>query len=195
MNSRITDRQMFFMLFVTLTTYTIINVPKVIAQGVGTGGWFTLLITSLFFAAFVALIVRLNSAFPGLMLAEYSRQIVGKVFAIVLSLYFLVYFLLIAVYLNIQLISVLKAVFYPKTPQWVMLITSLIVFGFAAYRGVNSVARFFEIVGTVFLFTAVAVHLVMLQQGNPQEIRPFFRASQLKHYLLGTKDVIISFLG
>lgn len=195
MNSHITNRQMFFLLFVTLTTYTTISVPKVIAQGVGTGGWFTLLITSLFFAVFVALIVRLNSAFPGQVLCEYSQQIVGKVFAYALSVYFLAYFLLVSVYLNMHLAFVLKAAFYPKTPQWVMLIASVTVFGFAAYHGVNSVARFFEIIGSVFLLTAICVHVVMLLQGNPQEIRPFFRASQLKQYLLGTKDIIISFLG
>lgn len=195
MKSYITNRQMFFLLLLTLTSYTVISIPKVIAENVGTGGWLTLMIASLFFAAFVSLIVRLNNAFPGLMLYEYSQQIVGKILAYVLALYFLAYFLVVSVYLNMQLASVLKAEFYPRTPQWAMLIASVLVFGYVAYRGVNGVARFFEVIGTVFLITAVGVHVVMLLQGNLQEIRPFFRASQLKDYLLGTKDVIISFLG
>lgn len=195
MKSSITDRQLFFVLFLTLTTYTVISIPKVIAQASGSGGWVTLLITALLFAAFAAVIVRLNSAFPGLMLYEYSRRIVGTFPACILALYFICYFFLISVYLSIQLTSVLKAEFYPKTPGWAMLVASVIVFGAIAYRGPVNVARFFEIIGVVFLVTAIVTHLVMFQQGRPEEIRPLFRASKLKEYLFGIKDVIVAFLG
>ena len=65
MKSSLTNRQLFFLLLLTLTAYTVISIPKIIAQGAGTGGWLSLMITALAFAAFAAMIVRLNSAFPG----------------------------------------------------------------------------------------------------------------------------------
>ena len=148
MKSSITNRQMFFLLFVTLTTYTIISIPKVIAQGPGTGGWVSLIVTSLFFAVFVAAIVRLNSAFPGMMLFEYSARIVGKVSTYLIVSYFLLYFSLVSAFLSIQLTAVLRAEFYPETPRWAMLTVSMIVFGVVAYRGITSVGRFFEVIGT-----------------------------------------------
>ena len=70
------------------------------------------------------------------------------------------------------LTAVLRAGFYPRTPRWAMLIVSVVVFGIVAYRGVVSVARFFEVIGTVFVITAVAVHFVMLLQGDPREVLP-----------------------
>lgn len=53
----------------------------------------------------------------------------------VLALYFILYFLMVSAYLNIQLTTVLRAEFYPKTPQWAMIVASVIVFGIVAHRG------------------------------------------------------------
>jgi hypothetical protein len=78
LKSSVTDRQIFFLLFLTLTAYTIISIPKVIAQGVGPDRWVALTITSLFFAVFAVIIVRLNSAFPGMMLFDYCQRIAGR---------------------------------------------------------------------------------------------------------------------
>jgi spore germination protein (amino acid permease) len=195
LKNSISNRQMFFLLLLTLTTYTVISIPKIIAQGPGTGGWFSLMITSLLFAIFAAVIVRLNSAFPGMTLAEYSRLIVGKSLTYILIIYFIVFLLSISIYLILQLTMVLRASFYPKTPQWAMTVVSVIVFGIVSYRGTVSIARFFEIIGTIFVITAVSTHFVMLLQGDLREIQPFFRVSKLPEYLLGIKDCLFAYLG
>jgi len=153
------------------------------------------MIAALFFALCALLIVRLNSAFPGMMLYDYSRQIMGKVVAYALAVYFALYFLLVAVHLNIQLTDVLRVEFYPKTPHWAILMVTVLVTGSIAHRGVTNVGRFFELIGAVFVVTAVMTHVVMITQGSLQEILPLFRASQIPKYLAGTKDVEISFLG
>jgi spore germination protein (amino acid permease) len=193
--SSITNRQLFFLLFLTLTTYTIISIPEVVAQGPGSGGWLSILVASLFFAASAALIVRLNSAFPGMMLYDYTGQIVGKFFAVLFAVYFILYFLLVSTYLNHQLTSVLRAEFYPMTPERVMLVVSVLVFGCVAYRGVTNVARFFEILGIIVLITAIITNAIMAYQGDLHEIMPFFRASKWKEYLFGVKDMVLAFLG
>lgn len=195
MHSSVSNRQMFFLLLLTLTAYTVISIPNVISQTSGTGGWLSLMITAFLFAVFVVVIVRLNSAFPGMMLFEYSQRIVGRIMAYVLAVYFILYFLMISAYLNVQLSAVLRAGFYPKTPQWAMTIASAIVFGIVAHRGVASVARFFEVIGTIFVITAVATHFVMLLQGDLREVQPFFHTSKLPEYLLGVKDCLFAFLG
>lgn len=161
LKSSVTDRQIFFLLFLTLTSYTIISISKVIAQGVGSDGWVALTITSLVFAVFAAIIVRLNSAFPGMMLFDYCQRIAGKFLAYVVAIYFILYFLMVSAYLNTQLAQVLREEFYPKTPSWAMLVSGVLVFGWVAQRGVTGVARFFEIIGTVYVITAIATHIVM----------------------------------
>jgi spore germination protein (amino acid permease) len=195
LKSSITDRQMAFLLFVTLVSYSRISITKTLVQSAGTGGWFPLMVTALFFAAFVWVIVRLNSAFPGMTLFDYGQRITGKVLGYAFAAYFMVYFLLTLGFLSMKLTEVLKAEFYPKTPEWATLISSIFVCGFVAYRGVTGVARFFEVTGTVFLIFAAITYSAMLYQGNLQEIRPFFRASKLPDYLLAIKDTVTPFLG
>lgn len=68
MHSSVSNRQMFFLLLLTLTAYTVISIPNVISQTSGTGGWLSLMITALLFAVFAVILVRLNSAFPGMTL-------------------------------------------------------------------------------------------------------------------------------
>ncbi len=193
--SAVTNRQIFFLLYLTLTTYTIINIPKVLAQQAGRAAWVPILLVAAVFSLFVIIIVHLGNMFPGKMLFEYSQEIVGKFLAYVLSFYMVVYFSMVAIFFNIQLANVLKAEFFPKTPFWAMLIAGVAVFGCIAYKGVNSVARFFEIIGPIYLFTAIATHVIMLTQGNLNSIQPLFQASQMPRYLTATKDVILSFLG
>ncbi|MEA4897532.1 MAG: endospore germination permease [Christensenellaceae bacterium] len=195
MQSSVSNRQIFFLLLLTMTAYTVISVPKVIAQGAGTGGWLSLMITSLLFAVSAVVIVRLNSAFPGMMLFEYSQRIVGRIMAYALAFYYILYFFVISAYLNVQLTAVLRVGFYPKTPEWAMTIVSVIVFGIVAHRGVVSVARFFEVIGTIFVITGIVTHFVMLLQGDLREVQPFFRASKIPEYLLGVKDCLFAFLG
>lgn len=195
MKSSVTDRQIFFLLFLTLTAYTVISIPKIIAQDAGSGGWTTLLLAALFFALCAWLIVRLNCAFPGMMLYDYSRRIAGKAVAYALAAYFALYFLLVSAHLNTQLTEVLRAEFYPKTPQWMMLMVTVFVAGSIAHRGVTNVGRFFELIGAVFLITAITTHVIMALQGNPREVLPLFRASKIPKYLAGVRDVEIAFLG
>jgi spore germination protein len=195
MKSEVTNRQIAILLFLTLTTYTVINIPKVMAQRAGTGSWLPILAMAVVFSLFAALITKLGNMFQGKMLFDYSREIVGAFMSYVFLIYFIAYFLLICTYLIIELSSVLKAEFFPKTPKWATLTAGVLVFGFIAYKGISGVARFFEIIGPVFIVTSVGVHLIMLTQGNVSNILPLFRASEMPRYLLAAKDAILPFLG
>ncbi len=195
MEGDVTNRQIALLLFLTLTTYTIINIPKVMAQHAGSGAWLPVLAMSVLFAVLVVLITRLGSMFPGKVLFEYSRVIVGTFLAYVFLIFFIAYFFMISVYLNTELASVLKAEFFPKTPKWATLIAGVAVFGCIAYKGVKGVTRFFEIIGPVFLITAIAVHLIMLAQGQASNILPLFRTSEVPRYLAAAKETILPYLG
>ncbi len=195
MKSDVSNRQIFFLLYLTLSTYTLISIPKVLAERAGTGAWVPILIMTAVFSLLVVLVVRLGNKFPGRMLFDYSQEIAGKFFGYVLSIFYALYFLLISVYLNVQLTNVLKAEFFPKTPDWAMLVAGVAVFGCMAYKGVNSVVRFIEVIGPVYLLTAISIHFVMLLQGDINNILPLFRPTEAMRYLAASKDTILSFLG
>lgn len=195
MKNEVTNRQIVIMLYLTLTTYTIISIPKIMAQRAGTGSWLPLLGMAVVFSLFVVLITKLGSMFQGRMLFDYSREIVGSFVSYIFLIYFIGYFLLVSTYLIIELSSVLKAEFLPRTPKWATLAACVIVIACIACKGISGAARFLEIIGPVFIITSVSVHLIMISQGNVSDILPLFRASETPRYLSAAKDAILPYLG
>lgn len=195
MDNTITNRQMVFILFLTLTSITIITIPKTIAEKAGVGGWATLLLTALMFGLLVMVIASLNSMYRGKMLYDYSRELLGKAFAVIFAVFYSLYFLMVSAYLCTSMASMLKANFLLETPLWAFVLVSLPVFGYVAYKGVTNIARLFEFYGVIFILAMTVVHGVMLYQGETDNIRPLFVPSETGKYLAAVKDTIIGFLG
>lgn len=195
MNNTITNRQMVFILFLTLTSITVITIPKTIAEKAGVGGWLTLLLTALLFGLLVMVITSLNKMYPGKMLYEYSQELMGKAMAVIFAVFYSLYFLMVDVYLCSSVASMLKANFLYKTPVWAFLLMGIPVFGYVAYKGVTNTARLFEFFGAIFVVAMIIVHAFMFYQGEMVNIRPLFVPSEIGRYLAAVKDAVLAFLG
>ncbi len=195
MPNSITNRQMFFILFLTLTAFTTIDISKVMAQCAGTGSWVTILIASVLFALAAFLLVSLNNMFQGKVLFEYSHELVGRIGAYFIAIYYIQYFLTVLVTLVLSMSSLLKVHFLHNTPVWATTLAALPVFGFVAYKGVTNVARLFEIYGAIFISVVIVVHITMLIQGNSGYVLPLFIPSETGRYIKAIKEVVFPFLG
>ncbi len=195
MVNSITNRQMVFILFLTLSTVTLITMPKVMAETTGAGGWVTLVTLSVIFGILAVVIVKLNNMFQGKVLFDYSRSLVGIVGSYIIAVFYIIYFLGISIDLSSSLTNILKINFIPKTPQGATLFASLFICGYAAYKGITNVARIFEIYGIIFLLAVVTVHILMLFQGNLENILPLYVPSQTGQYFAAMKDFVFPFLG
>lgn len=165
------------------------------AQSAGTGSWFTIIITSLIFAVASVIIVSLNNMYQGKMLFDYSRDIIGKVGSYAFSLYYIIYFLVVVVFLVIQLSNILQANFLLKTPKWATMLFGIPVYCFLAYKGITNVARMFELYGIILLVVAVLIHIGMLTQGNTTNILPLFNAQDIGKYFSAIENAILPYLG
>lgn len=58
--------------------------------------------------------------------------------------------------------KLLKADFFPRTPIWALMLISVPVFCYIAYKGITTVARMCEIFGIVFLVTGITVLVFMI---------------------------------
>ncbi len=195
MNNTITNRQVFFVLIVTLTSYSVIVIAKEMAQSAGTGAWLTILVTAMVFAIAAAIIMRLNNMFEEKMLFDYAPSLISKPGTFLLGFYFTLYFLFILVFLVTGLSKLLNADFFPKSPLWAFPLFGLPVFCYVAYKGVTNVARLAEIVGSVFVVTAVLVHTLMATEGHVNRILPLFNAAEIGNYISGFQYSIFPFLG
>ena len=191
----VTNRQIAFIVFLTLTTNTTIALPKVMAETAGRSSWIPILIVAVFFAVAVVVITKLNNMFQNRVMFDYSQEIVGKFFSYLITTYFLIYFLIVGTYLNLKLIEFLKSNFLPQTPQPVMFLIGIALFGYVAYKGITNIARGFEIIGISFLIVTVGISILMLTEGLLYNILPFYNASDIKEFAQAMKKLVLPFGG
>lgn len=195
MPNTITNRQMFLILFMTMTAIASVDISKIMAQSAGTGGWATILLTSLLFALAVYVWVKLNNMHQGKMLFDYSKELVGRAGAYLLAVYIAQYFLMVLVSLNLSMSNLLQTNFLPNTPVWATSLASIPVMAFVAYKGVTNTARLVEIYGIIVLVVSVPVHIFMLLQGDINHILPLFNPAETGKVVSSVKEAVFSFLG
>lgn len=191
----ITNRQMFFILVLTLTTYTTISLPKIIAEEIGTSGWITLLAMAVVFGAAAAIITKLGCLFPGKVLYDYTKELAGAFVARAITVYYVLYFFVIGINLKIKLIDFLQENFLPKTPRYIILGVSVALFGYVSYKGITCVARLFELYGTMFLITTVVLCLIAFPQGIAYNILPLFNPLEAGQIIAAVPKLIFPFGG
>lgn len=195
MENTISNRQIFFILFLTLTCYSVVVISKEMAESSGTGAWITILVTAVVFALAAACIISLNNMFKGKTIVEYAPSIITKPGAYLLSFFFVLYYMFILVFLVTEYSKLLCADFFPKTPLWSFPLLGIPLFCYIAYKGVTNTARLAEIIGLVFLITAVFVHIMMITEGKVNRILPVFNPSEIGRYIEGFRYSVFPFLG
>lgn len=186
---------MFFIIFLTLTTYTTIDLPKTMAQTAGRSSWIPIIIASVIFGIVAVIITKLNNMFQGKVFFDYSEEIAGKFFKYLIAVYFILHFLIIGVYLKLKLVGLLTSNFLPKTPPFIMLIFGILLFAYVSYKGITNIARMFEICGVMFLVITLGICLLMLLQGMSDNVLPLFNPNEAKQFWGVTKHFVTPYSG
>lgn len=193
--NKITNRQLFFILFLTISTYSTIELPKIMAESAGRNSWIPIIAASVIFGIAAIIITKLNNMYQGKVLFDYSQDIVGKFLTYSICLFYLLYFLIVMVYLKIKMVGLLKNNFLPLTPQIVMLMFSTVLFGYVAHKGITNVARMFEIIGVCFIVVTVILCIFMATEGITENVLPLFDLSETKNILPSMKGLMIPYGG
>lgn len=194
MTNTITNRQLFFMLILTLTG-GIVGIAKSMAATVGTNAWLVIIITSLVFGLASVVIASLNTMHEGQMLFDYAPSLITRPGAYILIAYYVAYFLFVLLSLLYDLTRLLHYDFFPRTPQWAFPLVGLPVFCYVANKGITNVARLAEFVGVVFLTVGLLVHVLMAIEGRISRILPLFYPDKMSAFLSGLKASIFPFFG
>lgn len=191
----ITNRQIVFILYLSLTAITLITLPKDMAINSGRGFWVTILISSVIFGFAAVLITKLNMMFPGDTLYDYSRRIIGKAPTYAVSVFYILYFLTVSFFLCISFANVMHFDFFTETPRWGELIVGIPLFGYMAYKGTATIARLYLILGGLLLVIMTFIFVSMLFEGRIERVLPLFVPSEAGKYITAVKNTITPFLG
>lgn len=195
MPNSISNRQMFFIIYLTLTSYTTIELPKLMAQTAGRSSWITILIAALIYSVAAVILTKLNNTFQGKVLFDYSQEIVGKFFAYLIAVFYFLVSIMIGVYIKVKLVNLLTANFLHQTPQFALLLIGILAFGYVAYKGITNIARMYEIIGLLYLIVTIILCLFMIFEGMAENILPFYEKSDLEEFFPAIKNLIIPFTG
>jgi spore germination protein (amino acid permease) len=195
LQKHVTNGQLFFIIFFTLTGYSVIELPKTLAESSGTGAWFTIIVTTVFFMFAASIIAYLGYMFKEKTLYEYSRLLAGKFITYIFALIYVVYFLVVLSMISRSTAEIIKADFLPKTPIWAISFIILITSYYAASKGITNLGRIFFFYGVIILCMSVEIHTIMFFVGDLINIQPLFDVSETGKYLSGTFTAILSFLG
>jgi spore germination protein (amino acid permease) len=164
-------------------------------QAVGRSSWIPILTASLIFGLAAVIITKLNNMFQKKMVFDYSQEIAGKFFSYLITVYFILQFLIVGVYFKLKLVGLLTSNFLPQTPNFVMLFFGILLFAYVSYKGITNIARMFEICGILFLVITVGICLLMLFQGMSDNVLPLFNPNEAKQYFGKTKHFVTPYSG
>ena len=191
----ITNRQLFFVLLMTLTSNVTVTLPNISATAFGRSGWIPILIVSLLTGIMAVIIIKLNNMNRGKVFFDYGKQIVGKFISYAISVYYLFYFFIICVFLNNKLDGLIKTQLLQDTPHFALLMLSIPLLAYGAYKGITNLARLFEIIGIVIISVTVLLSFIMLTQGMKYNVLPLYHPNEAKQFLPGFWQILTPFGG
>jgi len=182
-------------LYITATIgIGLITLPRVLVQETSTTSWLPMIIGTSIIIVIAYFILKLLSLFPRKNIFEISKIILGKYIAIVISLIFIAYFMLVASSTTRFTSDVVNIWMLPLTPVIILILTFLTIASYACSREIESLARFC----TTFLFlnilSIVLVLIFTVFNLRLYNIQPFFHTN-VKHLFEGTKASLLSLLG
>ena len=195
LEDKISNRQIFFIIFITLSSFTIVELPKTMARSAGTGAWVPLLIAAVIFSFAVAVIIHLGNLFIGKTLFEYSTLLVGKFVTYCFTTIYILYFFGVLSMLIRSGSEIVKLEILIKTPIWATGLALILFSAFAASKGISNIGRIFEFFGYTVFLSIILLSILMFQSGDTLNIFPLFEYKQVNTYIEALPVAIMPFLG
>lgn len=195
MNNTVTDRQISFILFGIIVGYGIMPMAKNVAESAGTGGWFTLLISTAITIIFTYIITYLGYVHKNKTIYEYSQMLVGKFLTTIFMIIYIIYFFMFFTMIIRMSGEIIRLTILLKTPVCAMCILFLLAVYYAVSKGIRVIARICEIYGFVIIIFLLTIQIVIFTQGHIVNLKPFFVLEDIKSYIKATSTIIFPFIG
>ena len=195
MNETLTNKQIAFVIFQIVVGYGIVSLPKKVAEIGGSGGWITLLISTLIFIFITNVFLYLGYTHKNQTLYEYSESLVGKYISKLIVVIYIIYFTLFSTSLIRISSETIKITVFEKTPTIVFVINFYLILYYTIIKRLRVFARLSEIYGIIFIVTILVIQFIMFTSGDYINLRPFIVIDDIPTYLAGIPKVLFSFYG
>ncbi|MCY6959061.1 GerAB/ArcD/ProY family transporter [Clostridium brassicae] len=195
MKDFLTNRQIAFILLGVIMGFGNLELPKNIAEKVGTGAWIAILIATCIACVMVWINTYVSYIYKEQTLYEYGELLLGKTLRTIIVVIYIVFFFVSVTYIVENSSLVIKLTILLKTPLWVICLIYYLITYYAVTKGIRVIARICELYGIVIIVSIIITHLLMFTEGKLINIRPFFYPLEVKSYIKGIIEMVFPFLG
>lgn len=117
--------------------------------------WLSAILATTLGLAGVYLIITLGLRYPSQTVIQYSQQIIGRWLGGFISLLYITFFLLIAIYATRDFAELYLTYIMPETPIYIFTGVILLMAAYASVNGLEVIARIAEIFVPIILFVTV----------------------------------------
>ncbi|MBM7564335.1 GerAB/ArcD/ProY family transporter [Paenibacillus sacheonensis] len=175
MAKTITANQAALLLFVFMTSSSIINIPGPTIQFAGNAAWISILISAAIGMLTVLPVIMLAKRHPGQNFIEYSRNVVGAPITILFGLLFLYYQTHMASAIVLDIAMFLNSSVMRNTPSYWFILLSFLVAALSVRTGIDKMTGLFPVLMASVMLFVVLVTLLSISNysfGNLLPVLP-----------------------
>jgi len=195
MNETLTNRQIAFIVIGALVGDEFIILSHELAQGAGTGGWFTIVLSSIIVAISAYIFAYLGNTHKNQTLYDYSRMLVGKYITYIFAFIYIFYFLIFSSISSRLFCEDIKIFILPRTPISALYLLLLFAIFLVVDRKLRVLARLCEFYMSIVIIGIVIVLTIVITQGEFVNLRPFWNSEDFLSYIKASHYMIAPFLG
>lgn len=171
----VTNRQIFFAVTTFTIPFVVCFLPRIMAEQFGTGGWLCILVMAVFYSIFAGIIAYLGYLNQEKTLFEYAKPLVGKFFAYLFSIIYLLEFFIYTALLTRSTAEIIHVEVFVNTPKWFLAAVTLAAATYAASKGLTNIGRMAEVFGVIMLAVGAFLQILRFTQGDILNAEPFFK--------------------
>ncbi|XID93723.1 endospore germination permease [Paenibacillaceae bacterium WGS1546] len=171
--NQISDVQFFLIIFVSVTSLTFFSIPTQLIPDVKQDLWMSMAIGAVIDIYVAYILYWLGRKYPGQSLIEYSRTVLGPI-GNLFGFIFVLFFFLVIVSSMWLFSKFLSTALMPESPGIMFSATMTLAIGWAAYQGVETIAKLAQIIAVLILAASVLLILFSIRELNFHYLLPQF---------------------
>lgn len=171
-NGEITSGQLAKILYLFTLGSAALIVPTAMVSLAKQDSWISMLLVIPIHYSFIYLYLLLYNRFPRLSLVQYTEKIIGVWPGKAIALTFVFFYLVLSSLVLRNMADFLGKSVLPRTPEWFISGTFMIVIAYGVYLGIETIARTGEILFFWTLLVVIIISLTLLNQMQGENFAP-----------------------
>lgn len=173
-DGRITGRQFTTLIFMIITSVTILQIPPLVIGLAGQDSWLSVVIAVVIDGIVAAVLYFLGLKYPGKTFIQYSEDILGRIPGKLAAVLFIQFFLFVASF-SLRAIGDFLTTIMPETPLAAFVIPGALVSAYVAGGGLEVLARMSEVIAPVYIIALFALLVLLIPEMDLSELLPLFQ--------------------